>query len=164
MSMIKCAECGAEVSSTAKFCTQCGRKDPSISSTSNVSREDEIRRLNEKYGALQRESSSTVLPTAVTANHPIENATRFPALRTIAMYLKVVAIIQAGVSVIGAIAAFSKRSVTSSALGAIIMVAGAIMILFLWALAELIIVLLSIEENTRGTVRLLETDPKPSQQ
>lgn len=88
----------------------------------------------------------------------VEMEKRFHALRTISMILKVMAWIVAIFTVIGFI--FTLAGVTflpgpyGSGAGFVfgigVLIYGAIIFIWVYALAEIILVLLAIEENTRG--------------
>ena len=74
--------------------------------------------------------------------------TRYPALSTIAVIIKFIAVLIALGGVIGAVMAFKSGSI-GSALG--IGLATAFIVLLNWAVAESISVLVDIEANTRAT-------------
>ncbi len=78
----------------------------------------------------------------------VDVETRYPALSTIAVIIKVIAVLIAVGGVVGAVFAFNSGA-TGSALG--IVVATAVLVLLNWAVAESLSVLVDIEANTRAT-------------
>lgn len=131
-----CTNCAATLELGTKFCGACGKAvEPRITSTQNVSR-----------------------PRLITTP-----GRRYPGLRLIALLLKIVAVLTA---VGGVITGLSATALTSSlpnyagaatsgigaagsAIGWMIFLVALCYALFLWASAEMIHVLIDIEENTR---------------
>jgi len=82
---------------------------------------------------------------------------KFPALHTISAFLKILAVLIA----IGAVAAFivvianvlPLSGQNPALIGAAILLGGAFYVLMIWAMAEGILVILAIEENTRKTTK-----------
>lgn len=131
-----CKNCAAPLEPGTKFCGTCGSVVASSPASPDV---------------------------AVSHPRPTNGGRRYPALRIIALLLKIVAVLTA---IGGAITGLSAASITSSlpnyagvgspgigaagsAIGWIIFLAGFCYALFLWASAEMIHVLIDIEENTR---------------
>ena len=132
-----CINCAAPLEVGTKFCGACGKAV---------------------------EPRMTVTQTVVQPQPAITTeARRYPALRLIALILKIVAVLTA---VGGVITGFSAAAITSSlpnyagiassgigaagsAIGWMIFLVALCYALFLWASAEMIHVLIDIEENTR---------------
>jgi hypothetical protein len=141
-----CINCAAPLEVGTKFCGACGKAvEPRL----------------------------TPAQTVVQAHRAIKTeARRYPALRLIALILKIVAVLTA---VGGVIAGFSAAAITNSlpnyaginssgsgaagsAIGWMIFLVALCYALFLWASAEMIHVLIDIEENTRlGASKGLDT-------
>lgn len=137
-----CTNCATPLETGTKFCGACGNAvDASTASPEN-----------------------TVQPSRVSLVRSSER--RYPGLRIIAFPLKILAVLAA---IGGAITGLSAASITGSlpnyagigspgigaagsAIGWIIFIAGLCYALFLWASAEMIDVLIDIEENTRRSV------------
>jgi hypothetical protein len=80
---------------------------------------------------------------------------KFPALHTISAILKVFAVV-IGISAIAGFAGVIAKVIpvygqNLPLIGAAILLGGAFYVLMLWAMAEGILVILAIEENTRKT-------------
>ena len=133
-----CTKCAAQLESGTKFCGECG------SAVEAQTRPAEI-------------TSSPGFPS------PSGRGRRYPGLRIIALLLKILAVLTA---IGGAITGLSAASIASSlpnypgigspgigaagsAIGWIIFLLSLCYALFLWASAEMIHVLIDIEENTR---------------
>lgn len=125
-----CTNCAAPLEPGTKFCGACGSvvEVPTTSTVSSV-------------------QPAKPLPTA-------NRGGRYPALRVIAGILKIVAVLTAIGAVISGLSAASLPNSfgigpTGSVIGLVIVLAGLCYALFLWASAEMIHVLIDIEENTR---------------
>jgi protein-S-isoprenylcysteine O-methyltransferase Ste14 len=124
-----CTNCAESLEPGTKFCGACGTPVESIPIP----------------------TTSAPVPKALSSR---ARGNRYPALRIIATILKVFAVL----TVIGAVlSAFSTASLPSSigvglagpAVGFLVVIFGLCYGLFLWASAEMIQVLIDIEENTR---------------
>ncbi len=129
-----CTNCSAPLESGTKFCGACG-------------------------SAVEAPTASPESATPPPSPLPPMNRTpRYPALRVIAFLLKILAALTA---IGGVITGLSAASITNSlpnsagigaagsAIGWIIFLGSLCYALFLWASAEMIHVLIDIEENTR---------------
>jgi hypothetical protein len=125
-----CNSCAAPLESTAKFCRACG-------------------------AAVEAHPANiTVQPVATSQVLPPTRGRRYPALHIIAVILKVLAALTAIAGVLSGIAAGSIPSPGfgvpgGGAIALLIILGGLAYALFLWASAEMINVVLDIEENTR---------------
>jgi len=127
-----CTSCAAALEPGAKFCGACGAvvDTPTPAVTAKP------------------------LPAQGTS-HP--HSRQYPALRIIAVILKILAVVTAVGGILSALAAGSVPATpyfpSGGAISALIVLvgilAGLCSALFLWASAEMIYVLLDIEENTR---------------
>jgi len=82
---------------------------------------------------------------------------RFPALHTISAFLRILAVVIGIAAIAGFIAVIAKvlpvYNQNLPLIGAAILLGGAFYVLMLWAMAEGILVILAIEENTRKTTK-----------
>lgn len=129
-----CSNCSAPLEAGTKFCGACGSL-VEIASTPPATT------------PLPRNSLSTT-----------NLVRRYPALRIIALLFKILAVL---IAIGGVLAGLSAASITSSlpnsvgigaagsAIGFVIVLTALCYALFLWASAEMIHVLIDIEENTR---------------
>jgi|SRR5580698_5646689 quaternary ammonium compound-resistance protein SugE len=124
-----CANCAAQLERGAKFCGACGRVV---------------------------ETAATPLGGSAPAPKPLPIALRgrYPALRIITVLLKILAVLTAIGGVISGLSAASLPNslgigAAASAIAVVILLASLCYALFLWASAEMIRVLIDIEENTR---------------
>lgn len=134
-----CTNCAAPLEAGTKFCGACGNA------------------VEAPTALPQRTASLSALALTATRSR------RYPALRIIALLLKIFAVLTAiGAAITGLSAASLTSSLPTypgiatqgigaagSAVGWIIFLAGLCYALFLWASAEMIHVLIDIEENTR---------------
>jgi len=125
-----CTSCAAPLGSGTKFCASCGaavEATPAIAAPSAI-------------------ETGTFSPAAATS--------RYPALRIISVILKILAVVAVLGAVLSALSAMSLPSsfgigLAGSVVGGFIVILGLCYGLFLWASAEMIHVLIDIEENTR---------------
>jgi hypothetical protein len=124
-----CTNCAARLEAGTKFCAACGT-------------------------AVELTPSPTGSVAGAKAVFPPVRGSRYPVLRIIAVILKVLAV----VAVVGAVlSALSAASLPSSAgiglagpaIAFLVVILGLCYGLFLWASAEMIHLLIDIEENTR---------------
>ena len=81
---------------------------------------------------------------------------RYPALRAIVFLTKAIAVVVLLVAVVGAVRSFFQTrtaGVAGPLAGLIILVAGIIVAITYWASAELLVLLMDIEHNTRSVRR-----------
>lgn len=125
-----CTSCAAGIDPGSKFCGTCGATVESTTQT------------------------STPKPGRAAQVFSNAHGSRYPALRIIAVIIKIFAAITA---VGGVLSGFAAGSIPSpgygvpggGAIALLIILAGLCYALFLWASAEMIHVLIDIEENTR---------------
>jgi len=133
-----CTNCAVALDPGSKFCGICGAR---IDSTQ------------------QNSSPKPIMPPQVV---PRTQSSRYPALRIIAVILKILAVITAIAGVVGGLSLGSLTGPgylpNSGAISGLAMFGGLLLglcyALFLWASAELINVVLDIEENTRQAATL----------
>ena len=125
-----CTNCAAPLEPGTKFCGSCG-------------------------GVVETPATPAVSSAEAPKPLPIAlRGGRYPALRIISLLLKILAVLTVIGGVISGLSAASLPNslgigAAGSAIAFVIMVAGLCYALFLWASAEMIRVLIDIEENTR---------------
>lgn len=124
-----CTNCAAQLEPGTKFCGACG-------------------------SVVEVPAAPSVSAAQAPRSLPIALRGRYPALRIITVLLKILAVLTAIGGVISGLSVVSLPNslgigAASSAIAFVIMLAGLCYALFLWASAEMIRVLIDIEENTR---------------